>query len=124
MMHWYFHSIQNFAIFHTRSQRKEFVHFLFFHFLFFFITILMDYFILGNFVQGKITSFTSLYLIASFLPFISLCVRRLHDTGRSGMCLLFALIPVIGLIYLLYLLLLDSEKRVNDWGICPRRIHH
>lgn len=40
--------------------------------------------------------FSILYLFASW----SISVRRLHDAGHSGWCLLLGLIPVIGVIIL------------------------
>lgn len=121
-MHYYFRVLQQFAIFHTRSRRKEYFHFLGYHLLLLLMTILMDYLLLGNFAQGKLLSFTGLYFAATFLPFVSATVRRLHDTGRSGMYILIGLVPVLGQIYLICLLSCNSERRVNEWGICPRRI--
>jgi len=37
------------------------------------------------------------YSIAMFLPFVSVGVRRMHDTNRSGWNILWILIPVIGI---------------------------
>jgi uncharacterized membrane protein YhaH (DUF805 family) len=54
-----------------------------------------------------------IYLIweaLTLLPGISVGVRRMHDTNRSGWLLLLTLIPVIGWLILLYLLLLPSKK--------------
>ncbi|MFT7127066.1 MAG: uncharacterized membrane protein YhaH (DUF805 family), partial [Pseudoalteromonas tetraodonis] len=36
----------------------------------------------------------STFLLAMFLPTISVAVRRLHDIGRSGWWLLLSLIPI------------------------------
>ena len=49
--------------------------------------------------------FAFLYLIASW----TIAVRRLHDSGKSGWCLLLGLIPMIGWIILLVFYLLPSK---------------
>lgn len=68
-------------------------------------------------------------LILSCLPFIGqlialvlLCptlgmnARRLHDTGKSGWLQLVAIIPVIGLIALLYLCYQPPVSGSNEYG--------
>jgi uncharacterized membrane protein YhaH (DUF805 family) len=42
-----------------------------------------------------------LYAIASFIPFLALTVRRLHDSGRTGKRIFFIFIPVVGTILLI-----------------------
>ena len=44
-----------------------------------------------------------IYSLALLLPSLSAGVRRLHDTGKSGLWLLIALIPLVGWIYVIYL---------------------
>lgn len=63
-----------------------------------------------------------LYLIcvllsfAMFIPSLSMVVRRLHDTDRSGIAIFFALIPIAGPFIVLYFLLqkgvYDSHRRL------------
>ena len=44
-------------------------------------------------------------------------VKRLHDTNRSGVCILMVLIPFIGLLYLLVVCgLLKGTDGENDYG--------
>lgn len=47
--------------------------------------------------------------------------RRLHDTGRSGWWILISLIPVVGAIWLIVLLCLDSQPEANEWGENPKK---
>ncbi|MBO7542938.1 DUF805 domain-containing protein, partial [bacterium] len=56
--------------------------------------------------------------VVFILPFISLCVRRLHDTLHSGWWTLLLLIPVTGLVFLGYLALARgaSEKKEASKG--------
>lgn len=60
-----------------------------------------------------------IYGLAAFIPGIAVCVRRLHDTGRSGWWLLLALIPVVNLI-LIYFYICDSQPGANQYGENPK----
>ena len=57
--------------------------------------------------------------LAVFIPNLAVTVRRLHDTGRSGWWLLIVFVPVIGAIILFVFMLLDSERKPNQWGTPP-----
>lgn len=50
-----------------------------------------------------------LYVVAAFIPNLSLSVRRLHDIGKSGLYYLFILIPIVGPILLLVWAATDTE---------------
>ncbi|MBC2107652.1 DUF805 domain-containing protein [Listeria innocua] len=56
-----------------------------------------------------------LYLLAILLPTISLMVRRLHDSGKSGLYLLLDLIPFVGSIIMLVFMCLESDGP-NQYG--------
>lgn len=56
--------------------------------------------------------------IALMIPGISLAVRRLHDTGKSGAYWFMGLIPLAGGIILLIEFLKDSDGD-NQWGPGP-----
>ena len=63
------------------------------------------------------TLFTVLFWlveIALLVPSLSLCIRRLHDVGKTGWLLLLALVPIANL-YLLYLYCQPSDGP-NQWG--------
>lgn len=67
------------------------------------------------------------WLIVSVL-FVSLCyylvlcccVRRLHDSDRSGWQSLLLFIPILNW-YLLFLLLFAADKETNEYGSDPRK---
>ncbi len=72
-----------------------------------------------------------IYLLVLALPLLSVTVRRLHDTNRSGLWILLAVVPFvlglvfgfspyIGLLLLSVMLLLDSVGD-NKWGRAPVR---
>ena len=48
------------------------------------------------------------------LPFI--IIKRLHDVGKNGWNILLPLIPLIGVIWFIYLILSNSEKKDNEYG--------
>ncbi|MBF2554688.1 DUF805 domain-containing protein [Listeria marthii] len=50
-----------------------------------------------------------LYSAAIILPTLSLIVRRLHDTGKSGFFIFLGLIPVVGSIIILIFMSLESD---------------
>jgi uncharacterized membrane protein YhaH (DUF805 family) len=64
----------------------------------------------------SLTMALSVVSMALFIPLLSLTVRRLHDTGRSGWWYLIGFVPVIGGIVLLIFTLLRSQDRPNKWG--------
>lgn len=51
-----------------------------------------------------------------FITHISLTIRRLHDSNRSGFWWFIQLIPVIGVIWILVLMCLSSTKGSNKYG--------
>lgn len=61
----------------------------------------------------------TLYMLAVLVPCIAVGVR-LHDTGRSGLWLLIAFIPVVGGLVLLVFFVLDSEPGTNAYGPNPK----
>lgn len=63
-----------------------------------------------------------IYSLATIIPSLAVCIRRLHDTGKSGWSLLFVLIPFIGSIILLIFLITDSQPGENKWGPNPKEL--
>ena len=53
------------------------------------------------------------------IPSVSIMTRRLHDTGRSGWWQLIVLIPLVGIIVLIFFLAQDGQDD-NDYGIDPK----
>lgn len=49
------------------------------------------------------------FSVATFLPYIAVTTRRLHDTDRSGWAQLLGIIPVIGWIILIIWLCQESK---------------
>lgn len=64
---------------------------------------------------------SGLFILAIFLPGISLSVRRLHDTSRSGWWYLVTLIPFVGSVVIFVFMVLDSTPGANKWGDSPKK---
>jgi uncharacterized membrane protein YhaH (DUF805 family) len=60
--------------------------------------------------------FSALAGLGLLLPNISVSIRRLHDTNRTGWWLLIWLIPLIGLIVLLVFYLQRGDDGENRFG--------
>lgn len=54
--------------------------------------------------------------IVVFLTTLPLAVRRLHDSNRSGFWYFIGFVPIIGGIWLLILLCMDSTPGPNQYG--------
>ena len=50
---------------------------------------------------------------------ITLVVRRLHDVGMSGWMWFIALVPVVGVLYLIYLFVQEGDMGENAYGAVP-----
>ena len=59
------------------------------------------------------------FLVVTFLPSLAVSVRRLHDTGRSGLWILINFVPVIGGLVLLYFFVMPGDPEPNRHGPPP-----
>ncbi|MCF8522753.1 MAG: DUF805 domain-containing protein [Pontimonas sp.] len=77
---------------------------------------------LGEFLEdtGGLGIIGALLTLAAFLPSLSILIRRLHDTNRSGWWVLIGLIPLAGAIVLFVFVLLDSDPGENRFGPSPK----
>ncbi len=121
-MNWYLKVLKQYADFVGRARRKEYWMFVLFNIIFSVIAMLLDN-VLGIAMEeigyGPVTG---IYLLAIILPGLAVAVRRLHDIGKSGWMILITLIPLIGSIWLLVLLVTDSNPGDNEYGPNPKEI--
>jgi uncharacterized membrane protein YhaH (DUF805 family) len=59
------------------------------------------------------------FALATIIPNISVMVRRLHDTNHSGWWYWIALIPLLGILILLYFFVIQGTDGDNDYGPDP-----
>ena len=60
------------------------------------------------------------YILAVLIPNLAVCVRRLHDIGKSGWYFLVILIPSLGQVILFIWFCTNSEVGANKWGDNPK----
>ncbi len=107
-----------YATFTGRAQRAEYWYFYLFNILAY-IAISLVFGFISNRLAGVASA---LYALAIFMPALAVAVRRLHDTDRSGWWVLISLIPLIGGVWLVVLLVLDSTPGDNRFGPNPKQI--
>ena len=116
---------KHYADFTGRARRSEYWFFQLFVFLIQFFTELIAYILTMVFSLNSLmipAAFLTIMILIFFIPSLSLAVRRLHDTGRSGCFIFIALIPLVGVFILLYFFCSDSEDASNDYGPSPKYI--
>ena len=57
-----------------------------------------------------------LFGLATMIPSITVAIRRLHDTNKTGLLILLAFIPVVGVLILIFLYVLPSTPGENTYG--------
>lgn len=92
-MKWFLEAIKKYAVFNGRARGKEFWSFFLLFMLFFIIYAFVLGVIPSNHAKISNVLFASVYMVLFFIPSISVSVRRLHDTGKSGLRFLLAGIP-------------------------------
>lgn len=108
-----------YAVFTGRAQRAEYWYFVLFNILFSWAAIIIDAFVFGINESG-LGLCSSLYTLVAFIPGLAVAARRLHDIGRSGWNMLWALIPMAGIFVLIIFYCMDSEQGSNKWGKNPK----
>lgn len=102
------------ADFSSRASRSEFWQFFLMNLILTAIFSAVSYWLLYDF--QFFSKLTMCYSFAALVPGVAVCVRRLHDIGRSGWLFLLILIPVLGLICLFFLMFLKGDIKDNNWG--------
>lgn len=121
-MSWFLMAIKKYAQFDGRSQRSEYWFFALFYILFAIVATLIDVGIGSYDPQTGFGLLSAILAIGLFIPSLSVSVRRLHDTDRSGWWLLICLIPLIGAIWFLVLMVFDSTPGNNRFGPNPKEL--
>lgn len=125
-----------YASFTGRARRSEFWYFWLFTIIVSFILSIIDNVIgwTSNFggqsidvsatfsplLSGNVGALSTIWSLAVLLPMISVTVRRLHDTDRTGWWWWILLVPCVGWIVLLVFVLLDSTPGDNRFGPNPK----
>ncbi|MCU0906789.1 MAG: DUF805 domain-containing protein [Rhodobacteraceae bacterium] len=105
--------LSNYVTFSGRARRSE-------YWWFYLFTVLV------NFAGGVLDATTGgaglinlAVFLGLFLPTIAMSVRRLHDMDRSGWWLLIIVVPLIGILLLLYWFVTRGTQGPNRFGPDP-----
>jgi len=122
-MRYYLNALSDYANFNGRASRSEYWFFALYNTIFSFFALRLDKLFDINFDDEiGYGPLTAIYTIAMIIPSLAISVRRLHDVGKSGWMCFIALIPLIGAIWLLVLMLTDSNPGENEYGANPKEI--
>lgn len=106
--------LNKYATFEGRARRSELWWFALFTFLGNMILGILD-----NALFGGAGVLSGVFSLAVLLPSLAVGARRLHDTGRSGWWLLLLLVPVIGLLVLIWFYIQPGDDGPNAYGPDP-----
>ncbi len=113
--------------FSGRGPRREYWMFTLIYFIIYVIASVLDGFIFGFNFQSTENSFSAVsegpislvVMLGHLIPGFSVTARRLHDTGRSAWWILIVLVPLIGILVLLYFMVKSSDPDANEHGSNP-----
>jgi uncharacterized membrane protein YhaH (DUF805 family) len=118
-MNWYLEVLKKYAVFNGRARRKEYWYFALFNIIISMALAVMDS-IIGSFsAEAGIGLLGGLYILAVLIPGIAVSVRRLHDTDRNGWWLFIGLIPLVGIVFLVFMVQ-DGKPGENQYGSNPK----
>lgn len=119
-MNWFLMAMKKYADFAGRSRRSEYWYFVLFYFLIYIGLAIVDGISGAYNARAGIGMLGGLFAIAMLIPSLSVSVRRLHDTDRSGWWVLINIIPLIGAIIFLVFAVQDSTPGDNQYGANPK----
>lgn len=99
--------LRKYVDFSGRAARSEFWWFALFQ------LIVM---VVASMVSETVYAVVALVLV---LPSLAVGARRLHDVGKSGWFLLLHLLPIIGILVLIFFWVQPSQGESNEYGVVP-----
>ena len=106
----------NYANFNGRSRRSEFWYFILFYW-----GVLLALSLLAVLLP-PMAALIPMFTLATAVPSLSVCWRRLHDVGRSGLWFFLSFLPMVGTILLIVWLAEDSQPGPNEYGPNPKEM--
>ncbi len=89
---------KNFSDFSSRTTRRGY-----------WIPVLINAVLSGLLVRMELNSFQSIFSLLSFIPTLSVSVRRLRDAGHTWKWMFINFVPIIGWIWYIILVAQPSE---------------
>ena len=101
-----------YAVFSGRASRSEFWFFVLLQYILLFGCLMF-------YPMGIGLQLFSLVALGNFLPYVSVLVRRLHDTDHSGWWYWLGLVPLVGVVVLLIWFCTRGTAGSNRFGQDP-----
>lgn len=108
---WFKKGMRNYVNFSGRARRKEYWYFLLMQIILIIIAMVLDTIIFDS----EIGLFYLVVALGLFLPGVAVTIRRLHDTSHSGWWFLISLVPLIGIVLIVFLVR-ETKFETNKWG--------
>lgn len=126
-MYWYTEAMKKYAVFTGRARRKEYWTFHLVNIAIVIILVFAFALLIPSTIAQRENSFALIpwlivfvaFVLATLIPGLAVSVRRLHDTNLSGWWLLLSLVPLGGIVLLVFHLL-DSNPGPNRYGPNPK----
>ncbi|SQI44327.1 Inner membrane protein yhaI [Leminorella richardii] len=120
-MEWFKKCLTQYADFSGRARRKEYWMFQLFACLIVIALAIVGGILDSLFGSNGVVSILliGVFYLAILVPALSVTVRRLHDTDKTGWWILVALIP-FGSLVLFVFTVLDSTSGTNAYGPSPK----
>jgi uncharacterized membrane protein YhaH (DUF805 family) len=102
--------------FQGRAGRQEYWLFFLVYIVQLVVAMLIDRLVFGTGPGQGVPVLYLLTILANLIPALSVGIRRLHDTNRSGWWMLIGLIPLLGGLVLLVFYVLPGTPGSNRFG--------
>ncbi len=120
-MNWFLLVLKKYADFSGRAQRAEYWYFTLFYILIYLALAFIDG-VAGTFsMEMGMGLASTIFMLVMIVPSMAVGVRRLHDTDRSGWWLLIGLVPLIGIVLIVFLVR-DGTPGENRFGANPKAV--
>jgi uncharacterized membrane protein YhaH (DUF805 family) len=107
---------KGYVVWNARSTRSEYWWWTLFAIIVAFVASIIDSALFSTDMATGLGPVSGITSLALFLPGLSVWIRRLHDTDRSGWWTWILLIPIVGFIVALIFALLPSKMGLTRWN--------
>ena len=118
-MDWYFNVLKKYAVFGGREARRGYWMFVLFNGILAMVALILDNVLRLTVTNAKFGVFYLIVTLVLIVPTLAATSRRLHDINKSFWWILLALIPIVGEIWLIVLLVKESDIGTNKYGDNP-----
>jgi uncharacterized membrane protein YhaH (DUF805 family) len=107
---------RGYVVWNARSTRAEYWWWSLFAVIVAIVASVIDSAIFSTNMMSGVGPVSGIVTLALFLPGLSVWIRRLHDTDRTGWWVWIMLIPIVGAIVSLVFVLLPSKMGPTRWN--------